>query len=1018
MKKLLTLLTLVLLGMGSAWALTGTEKATNTGTKDTPITGTSYTIGGAYIAGAGGATATGMANKGVKFRTGANNSTLEFTVNEGYTITDFKLYGVSNYALKSGASEPCIAVTKVEVDGTEVTSTGTNNFPAKGSSTAGSVLLSNIAATQKIVLTFDNTNSSGNQINGYYEITWSKPDAAEPEATSVSPTKANILVGKTLTLTGSFTGGTFEGEWVSDNTSVATVSSTGVVTGKAEGTANITYQWKNDQSKAAFKATAAITVYDLSFDKDALTAVKTYDFANWGATTLTPSSTKEGDIWNDANSKNNPVYRCTNEGLTSLAIQDTKWSINSNGLYLGDKGRCAAICDVKAGQYIEFNHNSNTSFFTKNDGEDDGARKIELVKENNHYVYYVVEDGMVGFEIVKKHYVTSIVIYEEKVNTATFENTGNWEAVYAYTFTKNSNGDVTAEQLGAWPGTQLTADSEGMFPVETKGATPQYIIFHNNAGTQTADLEFVNGGKYNANGRVIVLNDYTVNFKSNGGWSKAYAYTWTGEKHELGDWPGTEMTSTGEGEWTITFQAENTPANIIFNNGSNGTGNQTGDLTFEDGKTYEYNLNDYTVTFTTNASWENVYAYAWNGSGDTAVKLVGDYPGQKLNVAEGVYTFTYSSFGSAPEKILFNGGNNTDKTPDMDFTNGRAYKWNTNTDVLYALEASENKIPAGTTVEVKDANDILVATVTYGVGGGADFAAPVLRPNEEHAGFRNYTGGNGENGTATSGTVYTIKPVCAGVMTVAVWLNADKSFFIQEDGTSLAGFDGLRREYPSSATFTFSVKANSEYKVYCTGSKLGFYGFDLIPNVDVTVPATGFTTYVNSANALNFEGTGITPYVIKTNADATKVSLVAKTSVAAGEPVLLYADGGATKSVPVAATATADADNLLVAGTGAKVKYSDTDQNYILWTNGDGVTGFYRANSTDGNTVAVGKAYLHISSGSGARFFSLDLDGETTAINSVNVNVNENGCFDLQGRRVAQPTKGLYIVNGKKVVIK
>jgi len=26
--------------------------------------------------------------------------------------------------------------------------------------------------------------------------------------------------------------------------------------------------------------------------------------------------------------------------------------------------------------------------------------------------------------------------------------------------------------------------------------------------------------------------------------------------------------------------------------------------------------------------------------------------------------------------------------------------------------------------------------------------------------------------------------------------------------------------------------------------------------------------------------------------------------------------------------------------------------------------------------------------------------------------------FDLQGRKVSQPTKGLYIVNGKKVVIK
>ena len=26
--------------------------------------------------------------------------------------------------------------------------------------------------------------------------------------------------------------------------------------------------------------------------------------------------------------------------------------------------------------------------------------------------------------------------------------------------------------------------------------------------------------------------------------------------------------------------------------------------------------------------------------------------------------------------------------------------------------------------------------------------------------------------------------------------------------------------------------------------------------------------------------------------------------------------------------------------------------------------------------------------------------------------------FDLQGRRVAQPTKGLYIVNGKKIVVR
>ena len=44
---------------------------------------------------------------------------------------------------------------------------------------------------------------------------------------------------------------------------------------------------------------------------------------------------------------------------------------------------------------------------------------------------------------------------------------------------------------------------------------------------------------------------------------------------------------------------------------------------------------------------------------------------------------------------------------------------------------------------------------------------------------------------------------------------------------------------------------------------------------------------------------------------------------------------------------------------------------------------------------------------------------ETTAIKSVDVNVSANKTvYDLQGRRVTQPSKGLYIVNGKKVIIK
>ena len=44
--------------------------------------------------------------------------------------------------------------------------------------------------------------------------------------------------------------------------------------------------------------------------------------------------------------------------------------------------------------------------------------------------------------------------------------------------------------------------------------------------------------------------------------------------------------------------------------------------------------------------------------------------------------------------------------------------------------------------------------------------------------------------------------------------------------------------------------------------------------------------------------------------------------------------------------------------------------------------------------------------------------GDATAINSLHVDNVANEYYDLSGRRVAEPTKGIYIVNGKKVVIK
>ncbi len=73
------------------------------------------------------------------------------------------------------------------------------------------------------------------------------------------------------------------------------------------------------------------------------------------------------------------------------------------------------------------------------------------------------------------------------------------------------------------------------------------------------------------------------------------------------------------------------------------------------------------------------------------------------------------------------------------------------------------------------------------------------------------------------------------------------------------------------------------------------------------------------------------------------------------------------------------------------------------------------------NTIAPFRAYFTTSDP--ARELKLDFGGETTGISDAMRLMNNeqlimnNGVYDLQGRRVAQPTRGLYIVNGRKVLV-
>ena len=397
------------------------------------------------------------------------------------------------------------------------------------------------------------------------------------------------------------------------------------------------------------------------------------------------------------------------------------------------------------------------------------------------------------------------VEYADAPKTVTFINDANWAKVnvWAWNDTENFTG-------GEWPGVELTEkDADGNYTWTTTGE-PTKIIFNDGGSNQTPDLEFKDGGVYNSKERVITLQNYTATFKTDG-MDEVWAYAWNGEEKALGEWPGTKMEGSN-GEFSIAIKAEEAPAYIIFHNNA---GEQTPDLAFEDGKAYEYMLNEYAVTFTTDAGWETVNAYAWSGDGDNAKKFAGEWPGTALTATNGVFAFAVKAF-NAPEKIIFNNGDA--QTADLPFINGKAYKWITATP-FYALKEGDT-FAAGTTVDLTD------ATITFGVEGGAEFGAASAAVNEDYAGFAFMTGGNGENGSADGGTVYTIVPKYDGTITIGVRLNGGKKMHINEDGTDLADYAGITIADAANTSFSFAVKACSTYKIWCDGSKLGFFGFD------------------------------------------------------------------------------------------------------------------------------------------------------------------------------------------------
>ena len=259
-----------------------------------------------------------------------------------------------------------------------------------------------------------------------------------------------------------------------------------------------------------------------------------------------------------------------------------------------------------------------------------------------------------------------------------FDNTANWSTVNIYYWSDSDTGMVT------WPGTAMKPVEGTIYSFDIP-ADAGYVIF-NNGSDQTSDLPIPTDGKnlyvYSSNswstyvdenacahswgeGSVSVAatcttngkkvytcskcaetkteilaatghnyvndtcttcgeakpTDYVVYFdNTNTGWSTPYVYTWTDSTEYTGTWPGSAMELVEGSIYTFTVPVG--AVNIIF---SNGSGDQTGDLTIPtDGKNL-YNKSSDSWSVYVN---ENACAHEW-GEGTVTLAATCTTAGKK-----------------------------------------------------------------------------------------------------------------------------------------------------------------------------------------------------------------------------------------------------------------------------------------------------------------------------------------------------------------------------------------------------
>ncbi|MBQ9355677.1 MAG: hypothetical protein IJT98_00065 [Prevotella sp.] len=206
-----------------------------------------------------------------------------------------------------------------------------------------------------------------------------------------------------------------------------------------------------------------------------------------------------------------------------------------------------------------------------------------------------------------------------------------------------------------------------------------------------------------------------------------------------------------------------------------------------------------------------------------------------------------------------------------------------------------------------------------------------------------------------------------------------------------------------------SLSGNIKVALSVSQSWLAMYNEAVVP-----VTSAGWAT-LYTTQALDFSSvTGLEAYTA-TVSEGT-VTLTKVDNVPANTGVVLKAAEG-SYVIPTIASSETDKGNL-IGSTTATSAPAETGYTYYGLTVADNDN--VQFNPITSGTIAAGKAFLKVATGeSGVKSFNVVINGMETGIASLpTAKVTSNAVYNLAGQRVSTPQRGIYIRDGRKMVIK